>query len=170
MWKASSMDGQEDIDVAKQIEKPKHSKDVSVFCETFSVSGPSVDSNLELNGMGERQVSAESTDQWGLMVSDAGLFFEDKSGEETTDLHTNYDVIQLRGDSSLDKSADCSSSRKGFTSQQSKGKRIKDKVGLKRLSPMILRSSTRKKRMTAGDDDALLMLTTPTCTPTNVKL
>ena len=162
------------MDNAKQTEKPKRPEDESVLCETFSVGGPSGDSDMEIVGVGVRQVSAESAEQWSLMGTDGGLFFEDKTGEETTDLHTNYtpdDVIQLRGDGSFDKSMECSarsSSRKGFISQQAKGKRIK--LALKRISPMMLRSSTRKRRVVASDDDTPVMLTTPTCTPTNVKL
>ena len=148
------------VEQSSQTKQPRCSDKEPVFCETFSIGGIT---DQEFDSVGVRQISAESAklqkkpDVWGSLIA------------LESDITTDDEVSSIKAAGT---SQSRPSTRKHLVSQQVKGRTSRGHASgrsLKRISPVVLRRSTRKK--VASIDDISVALTTPsTHLPSRPKL
>lgn len=150
------------VEHSSQTKQPRCSDKEPVFCETFSI-GDTADQ--EFDSVGVSQISVESAklqtpDVWGSLIA------------LKSDITTDDDVNEECSIKAAGTSQSKQSTRKSRVSQHVTGRTGRGHArgrGLKRISPVILRRSTRKKA--ASMDDISVVLTTPsTHLPSSHKL
>ena len=140
------------VEHSSQTKQPRCSDKEAVFFETFSIGDKA---DQEFDSVGVRQISAKSAKLQKPDVWESLIALE-------SDITTEDDLSRGCSIKAAGTSQTKQSTRKTLVSQQVKRRTSRGHAsgrGLKRISPVILRRSTRKK--VASTDDVSVVLTIP---------